>query len=202
MFKRLFAFLITITLFFCLSGCGKKVAYQTTTLEYKNGDTVYASYSYTYTVDNKPAIITASFENSMVEDYIDVYSYNETGDIVSYSRKYENSIEEVYSAEKITNNKYLFKDDKGAEYLTIIFDNTGFIVSSRYANGYVTEYAYSYDKNGKPLTFKQLNITPSGSSRIIDYEINFTDSTSCQIKPVGEAAADGYYYTATYNIIK
>lgn len=202
MFKKIAAVLLVVLMLFTLCSCGKKALYQTQSLTYVVGDTASVTYTYTYTNDNKPAIITADFHDAQEEDYIDVFGYNEKGDIVSFSRKYESNIEGNYTAEKITDNKYIFKDQNNNEHLTIIFDETGFIVSNRYTSGYVTEYAYAYDNFGKPTAFKQLNITPSGSNRIFDYEISFTSENTCRMTPVGENAIEDAYYEATFNIIE
>lgn len=202
MFKKISVLMILVLMVFTLCSCGKSVTYQTKTLKIISGDSVSATYTYTYTADNKPSMISASFEGGIEEDYTDVFGYNDKGDMVSYSRKYVATIEENYTAEKITDNKYIFKDKNGKEYLTVIFDKTGFIVSRRYANGYVTEYAYTYVKNGKPTAFKQLDITPSGSNRILDFEIIFTDNNTCRMTPVGENAIENVYYEATFNIIE
>lgn len=202
MFKKISALLLSVLMVLSLCSCSKGAVYQTQRLKIVSGDTTSITYNYTYTADNKPAIITANFVGALDEDYTDVFGYNDKGEIVSYSRKYVTSIEENYTAEKITDNKYIFKDKNGNEYLTIIFDETGFIVSRRYTDGYVTEYAYSYDKNGKPTAFKQLDITPSGSNRVLDFEISFTDKNSCRMTPVGENAIEDVYYEATFNIIE
>lgn len=201
-FKKFVLSVSLILLTLCLCSCSKVSLYQIKTLTVFSGENISATYSYTYTSDFKPAIITAKFEDDINEDYTDVFGYNAKGDITSYSRKYSGSIEQTYTAEKITENKYIFKDKSNDEYLTVIFDETGYIVSTRYANGYVNEHAFSYDKNGVPSSLKQLDVTPSGSNRILDFKIDFTNKTTCQMTPIGENSDVNVYYEATYNIIE
>ena len=203
MYKKFVSILICVLLsavFF--TGCSHKAVYRTQSMKYViDGKTAF-SYSYTYTSDNKPAIIIYTSENEYNESYIDVFGYNENGEMVSYSRKFDSTIEENYTAEKITDNKYIFRDSEGKEYLTIIFDRTGFIVSRRYTSGYVTEYAFTYDKNGKPVSFKKLEILPSGSNRITEYTTEFIDSDTYRMKSIGENAIENAYYEVDCTIIK
>lgn len=202
MFKKVTALVfsfLTVAVFLC--SCGNKNNYQIQKLTFYSDESIVASYSYTYTAENKPAIITAYFNSDFEENYTDIYGYNDKGEITSYTKKYENGAKESYTAEKITDNKYIIKDEDGNEHTTIIFDETGFIVSNRQAIGYVTEYAYTYDKSGKPKTLKQLDVTPSGSNRVIDFEISFSNKNTCRMTPVGEYADSGMYYEAVYNIL-
>ncbi len=203
MFKRFiaiaFVFILAIT---CFSGCGEKAVYRIDSLSYVVDGNTTVTYDYTYTYDHKPAITNVLYNYGFGESYTDVYGYDQNGNIVTLTKKYENSVEKSYKAESITSNKYIFREEDGSEFLTIIFDETGFIVSSRYANGYVTEYAFTYDENGKPLTFKQLDIRPSGSNRITDYNVEFIDKDTFRMKAIGENAQENAYYEATCTIIK
>lgn len=199
--KALSVLFVVILVVVCLAGCNKKAVYRTDTMKYVINNNATIIYNYTYTTDNKPAITTVTYTGEIGESYIDVYGYDEDGDIITYSKRFETSVERNYKAEKITDNKYIFREDDGTEYLTIIFDKTGFIVSSRYANGYVTEYAYTYDENGKPLTFKQLDISPSGNSRITDYTVEFIDEDTYRMKSVGENAIENAYYEVDCTIL-
>lgn len=203
MFKRLisiaFAVIIAVT---CFSGCGEKAVYRIDTLRYVVDGKTTVQYDYTYTHDHKPAITNVTFFDGVNEGYTDVYGYDEDGKMVTFTKRYENSIERSYNAESITSNKYIFREDDGTEFLTVIFDENGFVVSQRYTNGYVTEYAFTYDENGKPLTFKQLDIRPSGSNRITDYLVEFTDKDTFRMKSIGENAQENAYYEADCTIIK
>ncbi|MEE0946727.1 MAG: hypothetical protein U0M42_07895 [Acutalibacteraceae bacterium] len=186
----------------CFSGCGSKAVYRIDSLKYVVDGNASVTYDYTYTPDHQPAITNVRFISGLGESYTDVYGYNEKGQMITFTKRYESSIERSYKAESITNNKYIFREDDGSEFSTIIFDKTGFIVSQRYANGYVTEYAFTYDEKGKPLTFKQLDIRPSGSSLITDYKVEFVDKETFRMIPIGENAQEGVYYEAHCTIIK
>ncbi len=203
MFKRFisiaFVFVLAIT---CFSGCSQKAVYRIDSLSYVVDGKPTVTFDYTYTYDHKPAITNVTFFDEINEGYTDVYGYDENGNMVSFTKRFDNSIEKSYKAESITSNKYIFREDDGSEFLTVIFDENGFIVSSRYANGYATEYAFTYDENGKPLTFKQLDIRPSGSNRITDYTVEFTDKDTFRMKAIGDNAQENAYYEADCTIIK
>ena len=157
--------------------------------------------NYTYTEDNKPATINTIYNTGYAEDCEEIYSYDKKGHIVSLTRTYDNTRKEEYTAKKITNNKYIFYDKDEKEYLAIIFDASGFIVSYRYTSGYVTEFAFTNDENGKPISFKRLDIHPSGSQRIIDYTVEFKDDTTFRMYATGEYENSDEYYEVKYQKI-
>lgn len=159
-----------------------------------SGDSATAITDFTYTEDNKPASVSFVYPLAYSHNYKDVYSYNKNGNMISCTRTFNDMTKQEYTAKKITDNKYILYDQNQKEYLTVIFDNSGFIVSYRYASGYVTEYSFTYDENGKPVSFKHLDIRPSGSRQIIDYTIRFKDdNTFCMYNTEDTENTDEYY---------
>lgn len=205
MFKKTFSAILTvlclIATVFCLCSCGSKGVYRITSMSWITGENTVVTTTYTYTEDNKPASVKVCYHLGYAENYEDVYSYDENGNMVSYTRTYDSMKTEEYSARKITNNKYILYDKDGKEYLTVIFDNSGFIVSYRYASGYVNEYAFTCDKNGRPVSFKTLDVRPSGSQRIIDYTVDFKSDDIFRMYATGEFENRDEYYEVKYQKI-
>lgn len=205
MFKKslrvLTALLILLTACLSLCSCSSKAVYRIDSMSLVSGESALFITNYTYTEDNKPATINTIYNTAYGEDCVEVYSYDKNGNIVSLTRTYDSTRKEEYTAKKITKNKYILYDKDEKEYLTIIFDYSGFIVSYRYTSGYITEYAFTNDENGKPTSFKRLDIHPSSSQRIIDYTIEFKDDTTFRMYAIGEYENSDEYYEVKYQKI-
>ena len=156
--------------------------------------------TYTYTEDNKPATVSVFYNSGYTENYVDTYSYNKRGNMTSLVRTYDTRREE-YTAKKITDNKYILYDKDQKEHVTIIFDDSGFIVSYRYVSGYVNEYAFTCDESGKPVSYKFLDIRPSGSQRLIEYSIDFKSDDTFHMHATGEFKTENEYYEVKYQKI-
>lgn len=205
MFKnslRVFTALLTlITACLSLCSCSSKAVYRIDSISWVSGESASVITNYTYTKDNKPATINTIYYTGYREDCEEIYSYDKKGNMVSCTRIYNSTLKEEYTAKKITKNKYILYDTDEKEYLTIIFDDIGFIVSNRYTSGYVTEYAFTNDESGKPTSFKQLDIHPSGSQRIIDYTVEFQDDNTFRMYATGEYENRDEYYEVKYQKI-
>ena len=57
------------------------------------------------------------------------------------------------------------------------------------------------DENGKPTSFKQLDVHPSGSQRIIDYTVEFKDDNTFRMYATGEYENRDEYYEVKYQKI-
>lgn len=204
MFKKILVLILATLLCLSFAGCkDKDSVFRINQFKYIYEDEVVLSYHYTYTDDNKPLTYSVNHKNTEEDNYTDTFHYNDDGDMVSMTRKYSaTKVKEEYSAEKITNYKYILKDSSGNEFLTIVFDKQGFIVSFRDAIGYVLEYAFTYDEKGNPVTFKRLEVLPSGSSRLIEYSIEKVNNHTLRLHATGEYANDKAYYEIDCTIIK
>jgi len=205
MFKKLLSITLAALLCLCFSGCKGKEngVFRINQFKYIYEDEVVLSYHYTYTDDNKPLTYSVDRKNTEEANYTDTFHYNDNGDMESMTRKYSGTEETAeYSAQKITDYKYILKDSSGNEFLTIVFDKQGFIVSFRDAIGYVLEYAFTYDEKGNPVTFKRLEVLPSGSSRLIEYSIEKINNHTLRLHATGEYANDKAYYEMDCTIIK
>lgn len=185
----------------CSCSSSSKGVYRVDSISWISEEKTASITTYTYTEDNKPASVYVNYPSSYAENYEDVYSYDKKGNMVSCTRTYDDMHTEDYTAKKITDNKYILYDADQKEYLTIIFDDSGFIVSYRYTSGYVTEYAFTCDENGKPTAFKQLNVSPSGSQRIIDFTVEFKDGETYRMYATGEYENKNEYYEVKYQKI-
>lgn len=205
MFKKAFrSFLLILSVIcVCISFCSCKSesVYRIDSMNWISNEGASIITEYTYTSDNKPESISVTYPSGFMENYQDVFTYNKKGDMVSCERTYLGTHNEVYTAKKITDNKYILYDASSAEFLTLIFDDSGFIVSYRYAIGHTTEYSFTYDKSGKPLAFKQLDIHPSGSRRIVDYTVEFTEKDTFRMYATGEYENPDEYYEVKYQKI-
>lgn len=203
MFKRFLALILVALLCLSFAGCKEDNVFKINQFKYIYEDEVVLSYHYTYTDDNKPLTYSVDHKNTEEANYTDTFHYNDNGDMVSMTRKYSGAEETAeYSAQKITDYKYILKDSSGNEFLTIVFDKQGFIVSFRDAIGYVLEYAFTYDEKGNPATFKRLEVLPSGSSRLIEYSIEKVNNHTLRLHATGEYANDKAYYEMDCTIIK
>ena len=204
MFKKFLALILATLLCLSFAGCkDKDSVFRINQFKYIYEDEVVLSYHYTYTDDNKPLTYSVDHKNTEEANYTDTFHYNDDGDMVSMTRKYSGAKETAeYSAEKITNYKYILKDSSGNEFLTIVFDENGFIVSFRDAIGYVTEYAFTYDENGNPITFKRLEVLPSGSNQLVEYSVEKVNNHTLRLHATGEYANDKAYYEIDCTIIK
>ncbi|MBE6739787.1 MAG: hypothetical protein E7565_05660 [Ruminococcaceae bacterium] len=186
-----------------LCACSKEGVYRIDSFTWISGESIGTKIAYTYTEDSKPDTVTVEHPFSYEESYTDKYEYNKRGNLTTVTRVFNTGAVHTYTADKITNYKYILYDKDKKEYLTIVFDHSGFIVSERYANGYVTEYGFSYDENGKPLSMKQLSVTPSGSNKTIDYIARFTDANTYRLYPSGEEKTEkDEYYEVKFQMIE
>ncbi len=205
MFKKsariLFALLILLAICLCLCSCSVKSVYRIDSMSWVSGENATVITEYTYTEDNKPDTFRVTYPLGYSEDYEEIYTYNKKGNMVSCTRTYYDLRREEYTAKKITDNKYILYDKDEKEHATIIFDDSGFIVSYRYTSGYVTENAFTNDENGKPIAFKQLEIHPSGSHRLIDYTVEFKDGETFRMYATGEFENSDEYYEVKYQKI-
>lgn len=190
-----------VFLILCLCSCGTKAIYRPDSMEWVSEGNVVTSTVFTYTEDNKPASVKVTHPLGYGEDYEDVYTYDERGNMTECSRITESMHRVTYTAKKITKYKYILYDNQGKEYSTVIFDQSGFIVSYRLTSGYVTEYAFECDENGKPFAFKQLDVRPSGSQRLIDYSVEFKSGDTFRMHAKGEFASENEYYQVKFQKI-
>ena len=170
-------------------------------MSWYHGDSNTINYTYTYTSDNKPSTIKTDYPLAPYESYEDTFTYDRKGNLESVTRLYNDMRMLIYTAEKITKYKYILYDKDNKEYSTIIFDESGFIVSTRYVTGYITEYAFETEENGKPVSFKQLDVRPSGSKRLIDYKIDYKSGDTFLMYPQGDEFSDNEYYKVKFQKI-
>ena len=184
-YKRLVKFLCFVCVLILVSStlcaCSKEGVYRIDSFTWISGESIGTKIAYTYTEDSKPDTVTVEYPFSYEESYTDKYEYNKRGNLTTVTRAFNTGAVHTYTADKITNYKYILYDKDKKEYLTIVFDHSGFIVSYRYINGYVTEYGFSYDENGKPVSMKQLNVNPSGSNKTVDYTARFIDENTYRL---------------------
>ncbi len=184
-YKRLVKFLCFVCVLILVSStlcaCSKEGVYRIDSFNWINEENIGVKTTYTYTSDSKPETVSVEYPFSSEESYIDSFTYNKRGTLTTVTRTFNSGSVHTYTADKITNYKYILYDKNEKEYLTIIFDHSGFIVSYRYTNGYVTEYGFSYDESGKPVSMKQLNVNPSGSNRTVDYIARFIDENTYRL---------------------
>ena len=202
LFKILCLLLILVLSLGTLCGCSKEGVYRIDSFTWISEEKEGVKTTYTYTEDSKPATITVEYPFSYEESYTDSFTYNKRGNLTEVTRAFNSGGVHTYTADKITNYKYILYDKDKKEYLTIIFDHSGFIVSYRYTNGYVTEYAFTYEENGKPVSMKQLDVTPSGSNRTTDYNARFTDENTYRLYPSGEKTEKDEYYEVKFQKIE
>ena len=175
--KRILSIFVALVLIICaLCGCNKEKVYLISSLKCFSEDDLVYTIDYVYDEDGRLLKETGNYETQNIRNYSDTYSYNKRGELVSL-KKVEMGKETEYSAEKITKYKYLLTAEDKTE-ITIIFDTKGHVVSFKNSDGYLQEYAYTYAKNGKPTSFKKQIVNPSGSNKIFDYSIRFTDEDS------------------------
>lgn len=187
--KRFFS--IAFIIVFCLSlcGCNKEKIYLPKTLKcYSEGALAY-TVTYTYDEDGRLLREVGSYESQSVLNYSDTYVYDDDGKLISL-KKTENNTDTVYTAEKITKYKYLFTASDG-RMITLIFDNKGHIVSFKTSDGYLSEYAYTYSKSGKPTSIKRQIVNPSGSNKLFEYSVKFTDEDTYKYY---DNADSSYYF--------
>ncbi len=185
-----------------LCSCSKERVYRINSFTWLNGENVGVITTYTYTKNSKPETITVEYPFSTEENYTDKFEYNKRGNLTTVTRTFISGDTLTYSADKITDYKYILYDQSEKEYVTIVLDHSGFIVSYRYPNGYVTEYGFSYDENGKPISMKQLDITPSGSNRTIDYNARFIDANTYHLyQSTSENNGKNEYYEVKFQKI-
>lgn len=186
-----------------LCACSKEGVYRIDSITWISDGTIGAKTTYTYTKDSKPDTVIVEYPFAYEESYTYNFEYNRRGNLTTVTRSFNNGAVFTYTADKITNYKYILYDKDKKEFLTLIFDHSGFIVSERYTNGYVTEYGFSYDENGKPLSMKQLSVTPSGSNRTVDYIARFTDASTYRLYPSGEGKTEkDEYYEVKFQMIE
>lgn len=197
-FKRLFAvFLIAVCLVFSLCGCKKETVYLPLKVDCYQGETLVHSNFYTF---NEWGFLTS--ESSVyygVESKTETtqYNYDNKGTLVSALYTFSDS-EIEYTAEKVTKYKY-YLTAKDGQKMTVIFDGKGHIVFKEMENAYTFEQLYTYGKDGKPTAYKTQQISPSGSSKITDYLLTFTDSNTYEYF----AADDNTYrFVVTCEILK
>ncbi len=197
-FRRIAAIIAAVLLCLTLCSCSEEVAlYRIDSLKWFSNDSVTYSVDYTYTGDNRPSVVSVNYSFSSEESYTDSFTYDEEG-MVSAERVYFSGKRMQLTPKKITSQKYILYDEQGKEFVTITFDNTGFIVSYRYANGLISEYAFTYDEYGVPIGFKQLDVRPSGSNRLIEYSIEYKGENKFIIKNKDKNAQENGYYEAVY----
>lgn len=191
--------LLTLTL--CLCSCGEKAVYRINSMSLYKDEINVANYTYTYTEDNKPSTVTVDFPLSSTENYEDSFTYDKNGNMETVTRLYEDMRMFVYTTKKITKHKYILYDKDNKEYSTIVFDESGFIVSYRYVSGLVTEYAFETEKNGKPVSFKQLDIRPSGSKRLVEFNIDYKSGDTFLMLPNSKDSTENAYYEVKFQKI-
>lgn len=186
-----------------LCACSEEGVYRIDSFTRISGENVGVKTTYTYTNDSKPKTISVEYPFSREKNYTDKFDYNNRGNLTTVTRTFTSGNAQTYSADKVTNYKYILYDQSKQEYVTLVFDHSGFIVSYRYANGYVTEYGFSYDENGKPISMKQLDATPSGSNRIIDYTARFIDANTYHLyQSTSENNEKNEYYEVKFQKIE
>ena len=195
--KRIISVFILLILVGCsLCGCNKEKVYLMSSLKCYSEDKLAYTVNYTYDEDGRLLKESGAYKLDSLRNYSDTYSYNSKGELVKLV-KVEMGEETEYTAEKITKYKYLFTAaDKRT--ITVIFDTVGHVVSYKTSDGYLLEYAYVYAKNGKPIALKKQIVNPSGSNKLFDYSIRFTDEDSYNCYD----NSDSSYYYAVDCIIK
>ena len=189
-------FLCIITILLCLCSCAKEKIYLPATLKCygENG----LAYTVIYTYDNDGRILreAGTYETESLRNYSDVYTYNNKGELTSLA-KTELGEETVYTAEKITKYKYLLTAEDNRT-ITVIFDDKGHVVSFKTSDGYLLEYAYTYSKSGKPTSIKKQIVNPSGSHKLFEYNVTFTDNDSYEYYDI----ADNSYHFEVDCLVK
>ncbi len=195
--KRILSIFIVLILITCaLCGCNKQRVYLMSSLKCYSEDKLVYTVNYTYDEDGRLLKEACVYETQSLRNYSDTYTYNAKGELVKLV-KVEMGEETEYTAEKITKYKYLLTAADGRT-ITIIFDTNGHVVSFKNSDGYLLEYAYVYAKNGKPTALKKQIVNPSGSNKLFDYSIRFTDQDSYNCYD----SSDSSYYYAVDCIIK
>ncbi len=185
-----------------LCACSSKGVYRIDKISWVSNENINIETTYTYNEYDKPETITVNYPYNYGESYIDSFTYNKRGILKTLTRSYDSGAVQNFTADKITNHKYILYDNDKKEFLTIIFDYSGFIVSYRYANGYITEYGFSYEADGKPISMKQLDVTPSGSNQTLDFVARFTDASTYRLYRTGENSNENEYYEVKFQKIE
>ncbi len=176
-FKRLLSiFLVAFCVVFSLCGCKKETVYLPVKVDCYQGETLVHSDFYTF---NEWGFLTSEssvFYGAEYKTENTKYNYDEKGNLVSALYTISDT-ETEYTAEKVSEYKYNLISKDG-DKLVVIFDGKGHIVYKSLENVYTLEQAYTYDKNGKPTSLKIQQISPSGSSRLIEYIIAFTSNNT------------------------
>lgn len=201
-FRKISALICAVILCLSLCSCKSKQVgvYRIDSLKWINNEEVVYTMDYTYTSDNKPSVVSVNYGISSDESYTYYFNYDK-GSMESAKRVFMNGVIINLTPKKITSNKYILYDESEKEYLTIVFDNSGFIVSYRYTSGYVTEYAFTNDEFGAPVTFKQLEIRPSGSNRLTEFSIEYSSDNKFVMRNIAENPESNGYYEADYTKI-
>lgn len=195
-FKRFFAvFLVAVCLVFCFCGCKKEKVYLPIRTECYDGETLLQTTVNTFNENGFLTSETTYYISANSSEEITEYTYNKKGDLVSALQTLS-GVKTEYTAEKVTEYKY-YLTSKNGDKITVIFDGKGHIVYKNVENVYTLEQLYTYN-NGKPAALKTQVISPSGNSKITDYIITFTSSTTYEY-----FAADnsGYRYVVTCEIL-
>lgn len=188
--KRFFSFIVILVLIiYTLSGCSKENIYLMSVLKCFAQDELVYTVTYAYDEDGRILRESGTYETQSIRNYSDTYEYNKKGELVSF-KKVEMGEETVYTAEKITKYKYLLTASDNRT-ITVIFDTKGHVVSYKTSDGYLIEYAYTYSKSGKPVSFKKQIVNPSGSNKLFDYSIKFTDEDTYKCYDNNDSS---YYY--------
>ena len=190
--KRFLSVLLSAVLIsICICGCKKQEPklYLPATLRCYVDESLSYTIKYTYNEDGKLVKETGRYENDSLRNYTDVYSYNNDGELTGML-KTEFGEDTAYTAEKITKYKYILTDADNRT-ITIIFDDKGHIVSFKTSDGYLLEYAYTYSETGQPTSMKKQIVNPSGSNKLFEYSINFTDDETYECHDNADAS---YYY--------
>lgn len=165
--KKIFSFFAVLMLILSLCGCGKKpyILLPESETFYIDGE-IKNEILYTYNGKFITERNTVDRQNDAASftDYFSVKDYEYTAlTRVTYDSA------DYYTAEKITDNKYLFKDKNGDLFLTMLFDNEGRIISEAYTNGAKEEKLYTFDKKGAAVSLKTNSVRQSGSSKITEF---------------------------------
>lgn len=155
-----------------LVGCGGEKLYLPQTIQLSNDGEIVCTYEYSYDIDNRLVTEFCRYEGIEALGYSDYYEYDTNGLLVSL-RRIEAGGETTYTAEHITDYKYQLLDENGTLFRTIILDYKGHIISVSTPEGQLDEYVYVYDKQGRPETITRQIVHPSGSSKILTYQVVF-----------------------------
>ena len=188
--KRILSIFILLILIGCfLCGCNKEKVYLMSSLKCFSEDSLVYTVNYTYDQDGRLLKEFGTYETQSLRNYSDTYTYNSKGELVKLV-KVEMGEETEYTAEKITKYKYLLTAADNRT-ITVIFDTNGHVVSYKTSDGYLLEYAYTYAESGKPTALKKQIVNPSGSNKLFEYSIRFTDEDTYKCFDNSDSS---YYY--------